>query len=332
MKTNNKIFIKSKTRRKEEFQFFMHDFIDACKDAGIESKPDIFPSYKFHIRAIVRDLWLLIYSFIHKFLPFLIHRKNKLIVAANGVNIKDNLFPYYFGYDIVPMLWDCWPSTWERMYASFRLLDVKTVLVTSRQVAKMINEETDVKAYWIPEGIKTSLYSKGCNLSERSIDVMEIGRQMKDFHNVLLLMKEKGEINRIINSNINKDGTLDGSHVAYTNEELRMLMADSKIMVCFPQCDTNPQRAGNIETLTQRYWEAMLSRCVLVGRAPQEIIDVIGYNPVIDADWNNITEQIVSILYNITDYQLNVDKNYEVAIKFADWSTRMPMIKKIIER
>lgn len=324
------IYIKDKARRKEEFQFFMHDFIDACKEYGIKSKADFFPSYRFHLRAIVRDLWLLLYSFIHKYMPFLIHRKNKLIVAANGVNIKDNLFPYYMSYEIIPMLWDCWPSTWERMYASFRLFDIKNVLVTSRQVAKMINEGTNVKAYWIPEGIKSSLYSKGYKLTGRQIDVMEIGRQEKHYHSMLVKMREEGKINRVINSNINKDGTLDGYHVAYTNEEIREMMSDSKVMVCFPQCDTNPQRAGNVETLTQRYWEAMLSRCIMIGRAPQELIDLIGYNPVIDVDWDNAIEQLNEILVNISDFQSFVDKNYEAAIKYADWSNRMSIIKNAI--
>ena len=36
------------------------------------------------------------------------------------------------------------------------------------------------------------------------------------------------------------------------------------MMVCFPQCDTNPMKAGNLETLTQRYWEAMLSGWSLI--------------------------------------------------------------------
>ena len=45
---------------------------------------------------------------------------------------------------------------------------------------------------------------------------------------------------------------------------------------------TQPEVAGDIETLTQRYWECMFSRMVMVGHAPQELIDFIGYNPVIE--------------------------------------------------
>lgn len=35
-------------------------------------------------------------------------------------------------------------------------------------------------------------------------------------------------------------------------------------------------------TLTQRYCECMFSRMVMEGHAPQELIDFIGYNPVIE--------------------------------------------------
>ena len=326
-----KVFIKQKKRRKEEFQFFMHDFIDACEKAGFESKQDLFPSYRFHIRALLGNVLLTFYSFIHKKCQCLIHRNNQLIVAANGVNIRDNLFPYYCGYEIVPMLWDCWPSTWKQMYSDFELFDIKKVLVTSRQVADMINEETNVRATWIPEGINQSLYHKGSRLEMRTIEVMEMGRRKESFHKVLLSLKSQGMINRIITSNLNKNGTLDDKHVAYSNSMLRSLMADSKLMICFPQCDTNPQRAGNIETLTQRYWEGMLSRCLLIGRAPKELIDLIGYNPVIEVGKGNIENQLKKILMNISKYQSIVDKNFETAQKYADWSHRINMIVKVLK-
>lgn len=323
------IYIKLKKRRKEEFQFFMHDFIDACCKAGIKSKPDLFPSYRWHIRALLRDIWIMLYCCVHflfKFKP--LKRKDNLIVAANGNSLKDALFPYYFRYNIVPMLWDCWPSYWSRMTADFKLFDIQNVFVTSRQVADKINKETNVRAIWIPEGINASLYKKGNNLRSREIDIIEMGRRMSQYHQILVEMLKKGKINKLINSNIHADGTLNDKHVFYTNEELRGLMSNSKIMICFPQCDTNPLRAGDIETLTQRYWEAMLSRCLIIGRAPKELLDVVGYNPVVNVDWNNPEVQLVDILNNIQSYQNLVDRNYKVAKNNADWSFRMETIKK----
>lgn len=326
-----RVFVKFRRRRKGEFQFFMHDFVDVCLDSGIQAKPDFFPSYRWHIRALLREIALWSYKLFHRFLPGLLKRKSALIVTANGVSLPDNVFPYYGCCEIVPMLWDVWPSTWRRMYQAFRLFDVRTVFVTSSQVAEMINKETDVKAYWIPEGINAKQYYPGDMLAQRKYDVAEIGRQMPRYHNVLTAMARDGKLNGLITSNIRADGTLDEKNVAFSNEELHRIISDSKIMVCFPQCDTNPNRGGNVETLTTRYWEAMLSRCVIVGRCPKELSRFIGYNPVIDVDWKAQEEQILDILNHVSSYQLLVDRNFETAKKLAPWGQRMPLIKKYLK-
>lgn len=321
------IFIKIRKRRKAEFQFFMHDFIDECLNCGFTPLKDFLPSYRWHIRALVRDVLLLLYKFVHHYFPQLIFRnKGNLIITANGSTIEDSLFPYFMGYNVVPMLWDCWPDKWEKMIKDFRLFDIKTVFITSSQIAERINSETDVHAIWIPEGIKASSYNKGAELKDRTIDIMDMGRRMPSYEKITSELKEHGIINKVITSNIHKDGYLDDRHVAYTNEELHHLMSDSKIMICFPRCDTNPQTARNIETLTQRYWEAMLSRCVIIGRAPKELTEFIGYNPVIDVDWNNPGKQLSNILFYISNYQELVDKNYKTALKYADWNNRMSLI------
>lgn len=328
--TMRKIYIKKKTRRKKEFQFFMHDFIDSCVEYGFESKSDLFPSYRWHIRGVCRELLSRWYILAKRVSPRLIRRKHALMVTANGDTILDNVFPYYGFYDIVPVLWDVWPYTWGRMYAAFEALDVKTVLVSSSQVAEMINRETKVRAYWIPEGISSKLYRKGAPLAQREFDVYEMGRRLEKYHTVLLGMCAAGVINRLQTSNLTKDGTLS-SNMSVSNEDFHTLISRFKIMICFPQCDTNPQRAGDIETLTQRYWEAMLSGCLMVGRAPKELIDLIGYNPVIDVDWGNPAEQIKCILEHIADYQSLVERNYQSATNYADWSKRMPLIVKCLE-
>ena len=327
--TMRKIYIKKKTRRKEEFQFFMHDFIDSCVEYGFEAKPDLFPSYRWHIRGACREMLWRGYILAKRFFPRLIRRKHALMVTANGDTILDNGFPYYGSYEIVPMLWDVWPSTWGRIYAAFEALDVKMVLVSSSQVAEMINRETKVRAFWIPEGINAKLYHRGLPLSKREFDVYEMGRRFEKYHVVLEKMKSEGAINQLLTSNLTKDGTLSSS-MSVSIGDFYDNISRYKVMICFPQCDTNPQRAGDIETLTQRYWEAMLSGCLMIGRAPKELVDLIGYNPVVDVDWSDAAGQMKSILGHITDYQPLVDRNLQVANEYADWSKRMPLIIKIL--
>lgn len=327
-----KLYIKDRVRRKEEFQFFMHDFIDACKEAGVRPRKDILPSYRWYFRAVIRNILLWFYRLIHHNFPWLFQRKEALIVTANGVTLLDSVFPYYGIYEIVPILWDVWPSTWERMYKSLKLLDVRTIFVTSHQVADMINKETSIHAYWIPEGIRISLYQKGDALLSRQYDLFEMGRRMQRYHEVIEYLRLAEKIKIVAPSNLNANGTLDDSHVAYTNQELYALMSETKIMVCFPQCDTNPDRAGDIETLTLRYWEAMLSGCLMIGRAPKELIELIGYNPVVEIDWERPEQQLCEILSCIDKYQKMVNHNYEMAKIHASWDRRILQVIQILKR
>lgn len=309
----------------------MHDFIDECVKNGLTPLKDILPSYQWHIRAIIRNLLLVFYKLIHQHFPQLISRnKGNLIITGNGSTIEDSLFPYFCGYNVIPMLWDCWPDKWEIMIKDFKLFDINTVFVTSSQVVKRINAETNVHAVWIPEGINASLYNKGKELKDRTIDVMDMGRRMLEYEEVITKLQKEGVIQHVITSKIDNDGNLDDKHVVYTNEELHQMMSDSKIMICFPRCDTNPQTAGNIETLTQRYWEAMLSRSIIIGRAPKELIHFIGYDPVIEVDWKRPEKQLIQILSNISHYQELVNRNYKAAKEKADWSNRIGLITQSI--
>ena len=114
----------------------------------------------------------------------------------------------------------------------------------------------------------------------------------------------------------------DGKYI-YTNEQLYDVMGDAKDTITLPRSYTQPEIAGDIETLTQRYWECMLSRIVMVGHAPKELIELIGYNPVIELEKDRANEQIQNILANIDSFQELVDKNRETALKMGDWETRM---------
>ena len=89
-----------------------------------------------------------------------------------------------------------------------------------------------------------------------------------------------------------------------------------------------PEIAGDIETLMQRYWECMFSRMVMVGHVPQELIDFIGYNPVIELnDKMSAEEQIADVIEHIEDYQALVDKNHETAERLGSWNVRMKWLR-----
>ena len=105
-------------------------------------------------------------------------------------------------------------------------------------------------------------------------------------------------------------------------------MGNAKIMICFPGGLTH-HHTGGVETATHRYFETFASKCLPLGHAPQELIELFGYIPVIEADLKRPAEQLNDILQNINDYQDFVDRNYDRLLKVGTWDVRA---KQILER
>lgn len=62
---------------------------------------------------------------------------------------------------------------------------------------------------------------------------------------------------------------------------------------------------------------------LIVGHAPQELVDIVGYNPVIELDCQSAVRQITDILCHIADYQPLVDRNRAVALGKGGWKKRV---------
>lgn len=96
---------------------------------------------------------------------------------------------------------------------------------------------------------------------------------------------------------------------------------------------TQPEIAGDIETLTQRYWECMFSRMVMVGHAPHELVDFIGYNPVVELrDDISAEDLIADVLEHIDEYQPLVDHNRETAERLGSWTVRMKWLMEELNK
>lgn len=231
------------------------------------------------------------------------------------VSLSFDTFPDYARYEIIPMVWDCWPCYFEKMCAWLKRHEVKTAIFTSSQTAERIrNRFPHMNIMFCPEAVDTSKYTQGKLLKERSIDVLEFGRSTN-----LNLNDNKNKSFRYVCTKVN-------GKFLFTNEQLYETMSNARITISLPRSFTEPELAGDIETLTQRYWECMLSRMVMLGHAPQELIDLIGYNPVIEIDKGHVKEQILDILAHVEDYQLLVNKNRETALRIGSWGIRMKQV------
>lgn len=232
-----------------------------------------------------------------------------------AINRKYDTFPDYARYEIVPLVWDCWPCLDDRLSAWLEKHEVRTAIFTSRQNAERIQRRfPTMHILAITEGIDTTPYSKGKPLSERSVDVLEFGRT-----------------NRTV---VSEDDLAGTKHICtseitprLTDRQLFDLMADSKITIALTKLDTDPGLAEGVDTLTQRYWEDMLSRMVMVGRAPKELTDLIGYNPCVNVKRGESYRKVIQrVLSNITDYQQLVDRNRDTAMRMAPWEIRMQKV------
>ena len=253
-------------------------------------------------------------------LPCLCRSKNEARLRfVEPVAINFDTFPDYMRYEIIPIIWDCWPQYFDNVVKWLRKYNVKNAVFTSSQTAKHMQEVLPaMNILSITEGINVQSYHAGCDLKDRSIDLLEYGSIKRIFfrHHV-------SGINHINRENAN--GCMD------TFEQLLHTMAEAKVTISLPRCDTAPEETGGIETLTQRFWEGMLSRTVLLGRAPKELIDLVGYNPVVTLDKEHADEQVRNIVEHISEYQNLVDKNRETALRMAPWEIRMKQIMEWLE-
>jgi hypothetical protein len=206
------------------------------------------------------------------------------------------------------------------MEAWFNRHKIRTAIFTSRmEMEEMQKRCPQVKMLWCPEAVDATLYKKGKPLAERTINLLEFGRSNE---------RVLGKI-----SIDNHVCTYVNGKFIYSNEELYEAMGDARITVCLPKSMTHPDIAQGIETLTQRYWEAMLSRMVIIGHAPKELIDICGYNPVLELpnDKEQINTFILNIISNIEDYQELVDRNRQTALEKGLWSIRMKDVVKWLD-
>lgn len=239
-------------------------------------------------------------------------KKEARLRFVEPVSLLFDTFPDYARYEVVPMFWDCWPCYFEKTCEWLRKHQVKTAIFSSRMTAERMQERfPEMRIIWCPEAVDGDVYQKGKLLKDRTIDLLEFGRS-----NEKVLQTGALSLNHVC--------TKQNGKFIYTNEQLYQAMGDAKVTIALPRSMTQPEMAGDIETLTQRYWECMFSRMVMVGHAPQELVDFIGYNPVIELREDISAEALIREVWeHIDDYQELVDKNRETAERFGSWDVRM---------
>ncbi len=176
----------------------------------------------------------------------------------------------------------------------------------------------------MPEATSPEDYRPEKNLADRSTDVLELGRKYDRYHSQIYESLRESGCSHLFEA-------AKGQKI-FPNDKncLAEGMGSAKISICFPGALTHHYAAG-IETTTHRYFETFASKCLPLGHAPDELVELFGYNPIIEADLERPFEQLYDILQSIDDYQGFVNRNHDRLLEVGTWDVRAAQILQRIE-
>ncbi len=220
-------------------------------------------------------------------------------------------------------LFDAWPKFYPKIQSFIRDWRVHHAFVSSSQsAARLAGLVEGCAVHWVPEGVTPQAYRQ-CSISKRDIDVLQFGRRYELYHRQIVDPLEKAGKTYLFERQPgqiifpNRPAFVDG-------------LARARISVCFPSNITHPERAGDVSTLTLRYLQSLASKCLVVGSAPEEMVRLFGYNPLIEADLADPAGQLLSILENYDDFAELVEQNYRKVVAEHTWAKRWDQIASIL--
>jgi hypothetical protein len=84
--------------------------------------------------------------------------------------------------------------------------------------------------------------------------------------------------------------------------------------------------------MTHRYLESIASRCLVLGRAPAQLVDLLGFDPVVPADLSAPWPQVREVLSDLARYQHQVDAAYDRVRDVGSWDVRMREVLQAVDR
>ena len=225
-----------------------------------------------------------------------------------------DVFPLQFRYRLVPWIYDCWGPQLDQWRRLLRRLDPPVVFFSSRDAMRFLSSAIPGSScHWVPEAVDASVYDSGGPLIDRPIAVLEIGRTWPGFSERFGSSLASAGVCHIRPTAPGSVGIVD----------LPSTLKQARIVVCYPKSITHPELAGGVETVTHRYFEAMASRCILVGHCPDELRDLWGYNPVVEVGSHTEPAILMQIALDPAGHQDLVDRNYRMLQECGLWKHRI---------
>lgn len=224
---------------------------------------------------------------------------------------------FLFAKNRAVYLFDCWPEHRESICRYLSEAGVQDVMINSQRfVSEIESMGLNLRAHYVPEAVDTEAYSV-LPFEGKDIDVIEFGRKHSDYHRRICESLES-------NNRKHHYGVID------TRDAFVEKLARSKVSICFPRTMTTPGLNPEFEFFTMRYLQSIASNCLVVGKAPADLIKLFGYNPVIEADLEYPEEQMEAILDNFDTYRELIERNRKTLCANHTWQHRAADILAIL--
>lgn len=235
-------------------------------------------------------------------------------------------FPYFCLPARLRMVWmyDAWENKLDEIQRAVRTHRINIAFVTSQQATDHLNGcgINRFAAYWVPEAVTLTAYPAK-PISERRIDVLQMGRRWGEYHDAIAEFCRREKLVYLYEKR-------PGDIIFPTRPEFLNALASSKVSVCVPSSITHPARSGKIATVTWRYFQSMAAKCLILGRAPEEMKRLFDYDPIVEIDMSDPCGQLRHILDHYSDYVALIEKNYQTVQRHHQWPNRIDSIKQAL--
>jgi hypothetical protein len=209
----------------------------------------------------------------------------------------------------------------ENAFRSFR---INIAFVSIKKAAEYFNSLNipNFKAYWMPEAITCDSYHWS-DYGKKDIDILQYGRCWEWMHEKLLPFCRT--------NTINYQYPKDSSNVKIQFKDRESLLeglSKTRIAVCVPKTMTHPDY--DLSTVTARYFECMASKCLIFGHAPQDLVSLFGYNPVVEVDHSDPMGQVANLLDHFDQFVPLIERNYENTMQNHQWKNRIADMQRVI--
>jgi len=218
-------------------------------------------------------------------------------------------YPYVLWHPLVTYTFDCWPHVYDEWQGVFEQNRPNIAFISARKsVVEMQRRVPGTNFRWLPEAGDPAGFYSTTPLINRPVDVLEMGRSFAAYHeSIREPLISAGRVHIFPPPN---------NPIALPYERAVKAISEAKIVVCFPKTVTDPAKAGGVETTTFRYFESIFSKSLMIGHCPEELISILGHNPVVEADMSRPAAQLLNeILPRIHEFQSLVEKNYHALVQ-----------------